>query len=236
MIKNIIIGILLVILLIWMIGICFKQNIIKYNNKKTDKIEVFDNRPDMPKQFGYKISWIVIKTDDLDEVITKLNLTNRIIANWSDGINAVYSKKYVFITPVIDGYICIIANDLIGQDKIVKKITSQFKEAFLCQSNRTIDLYCWQKYINGEMSRNYCYMGESGTVISEGVLTAEELNLGFDNFPQNDDEMFGEKNVKYPAEEDVINISKEWGFDTRFEDYSLGLTTGYVYSIDLFNE
>lgn len=218
------------------------MNIIKFillpltKNKTIKEIEPFDTTPDMPKQFGYKISWLVIKTNNIEKVLNNIDKKNISVANWNSGIDAVYSKNHMFITPVINNCVCIIANSFTCQSKFFKEITTQFEEVFLCSSNRIIDLYSWKKYKNGKLIRNYYFYVDEGLIISDGKLTQEEINLNFDKFAQNIDELFSTENINSPDEDDVIKISKEWGFDPSFKNNSFKPSTGYVYPSNLINE
>lgn len=69
---------------------------------------VFDATPDTPKSFGYRMSWLAIKSTDTHAVAAALALTGLEAANWNTGIGAIYdrdlSDSYVFVSPPVKGW------------------------------------------------------------------------------------------------------------------------------------
>jgi hypothetical protein len=54
---------------------------------------------DDPVPFGYKCSWLVIRSTDPQQVIDALGLVDTHPSGWHDGIEAAYSGN-VFVTPM----------------------------------------------------------------------------------------------------------------------------------------
>jgi len=46
----------------------------------------FDQTPDKPQSFGYKVSWFAVKTSDTASVLDALEFGEAMPANWASGI------------------------------------------------------------------------------------------------------------------------------------------------------
>jgi len=184
--------------------------------------------PDYPCPFGYKTVWYVVKDDSPLSVIEKLNLDIMAQSNWENGINAVYKKDAIFVSPSLDGYILVVGLVYVAEDQeIVKEHSFLFDELQYFASHRIVDYHAWAKFVDHNLIRAYTYIGESGEITwNEGDITIEELKLGFDTFPASDDSSWDE--VDLPNEESVLDISKAWGIDTSFTDKTYEKSTGYL--------
>jgi hypothetical protein len=76
---------------------------------------VFNQTPDEPEPFGFKVSWFAVKTSDPAAVVDALELTDATPSNWESGLAAVYSQqkdeRWAFISPPISGWVLAISSD-----------------------------------------------------------------------------------------------------------------------------
>ena len=200
------------------------------NENVNDKSAALE--PDLPYPFGYKIGWYAIKNETSKTVIEKLKLKIISESNWKNGIIHAYnSRKHLFVSPAVKGYVLVI--NIFPGDKhdIVKEHSLHFGEFQYFGSHRITEYNAWAKFCDGKVIRSYCYVGESGEVTwCEGNLTPEEINLGFDIFPSNTEELlsddFDYENI--PDEAAVLAVAKSWGIDTAFEDGVYDKGTGFI--------
>ena len=197
----------------------------KIFGKKTI-IDVMSTEADFPVPFGYKTAWYAIKGETSLSVIEKLKLTVISEANWKIGL----SGGGIFVSPVIDDYVLVIdlphwsIDDVKGHG--LEEVAKLFSELQYFGSHRMADYYAWAKSVDGKLLRCYSYVGGEGHLENEGELTTEELALGFDKYPKEDnfDEWTDEdwETAVFPDEESVIGIAQAWGIDPLFCDGTFG--------------
>jgi len=186
--------------------------------------------PDFPCQFGYKSSWYAIKNESPVSVIEKLGLDIICESNWNFGFEYIYNhKNAVFLSPKLDDYVLVIGLGDVAIETI-KKHAKLFGGMQYFASHRVGSYYAWAKFIEGEIVHAYGYCPETEETVfwDEGMLTAEEIKLGFEAFPKKGDEIKWEEDDIYPNEEHVIEIAKAWGFNPAFEDGEHEKSTGYI--------
>src|ERR1700731_4197105 len=107
----------------------------------------FDDKLTPPEPFGFKIGWIAVRSTDLKAVADSLPVRSRTAASWYSGIQAAYKGGSVFITPSINGWICIVGDWSAGTGerrsvesiaKIVSDLSSRFGEAQGFATHRVI--------------------------------------------------------------------------------------------------
>lgn len=156
-----------------------------YNSKE---IEVSKN-PDEPIDFGYKMVWIAIKINNKERVAAILELKNIQNSNWKSGIETAYNDG-IFITPSIGDWTLAVGiklangelEDINKLEKILNKLSSKFGEAQSFGTHRVVEYHHWMKSVNGQITRTYAYLGESGENIKVfGELTTPELGLNLIN-------------------------------------------------------
>ncbi|MCL2225625.1 MAG: hypothetical protein FWB96_11725 [Defluviitaleaceae bacterium] len=185
---------------------------------------------DFPYPFGYKICWYAIKNETAEAIIEKLKFKVVSESNWETGIKNVYeSEKHLFVSPPVNGYVLVV--NVHPDENAVKKHSLLFKELQYFATHRVIEYNAWAKFCDGKIIRGYGYTGESGEVTwCEGNVTQEEINLGFEKFPANTEELcsddFDYENL--PDEESVLAIAKAWGVDVAFEDDGYEKGTGFL--------
>ncbi|MNC34695.1 hypothetical protein D3C75_831430 [compost metagenome] len=188
----------------------------------------FDEDPDFPIPFGYKTQWFAIKTSDTEAVAAALHLTDQKRANWKTGL-AGAEEGYYFVAPPVNGWTLVInslmpdleaeltSDPLSSPLKAITYLSEAFGEACYFGSHRIVDYYAWAKAKDGNISRGFGYLGETGSIIlDQREVYAEEQkqNSGFD-------ESASTNEISVPDEEDVISMAKEWTTDP-------GMNTGQL--------
>ncbi|MDE7193030.1 MAG: hypothetical protein K2O14_03570 [Oscillospiraceae bacterium] len=169
--------------------------------------------PDKPVPFGYKTSWLCVKSDSPKDVIGALGLENPVPSGWEKGIGS-----GVFVSPVLDGYVLVInyGDDIITENRgELDRIGACFPEVQYFSSHRVVEYAAWVKYVNGKMIRGYCWCGDMGEILlNEGEITAEEKALGLDGLLQSADDDW--ETAEFADEEHVLQMAAAWGIDTSF--------------------
>ena len=69
---------------------------------------VYEQVPDRPASFGYKMAWLAIRSRNTDAVLDALNLTSAVRCNWKSGIGTVYDhhlgNDHIFVSPPVNGW------------------------------------------------------------------------------------------------------------------------------------
>lgn len=186
-----------------------------------------DTAPDKPLSFGYKTCWLCVKSVDSMDVINRLGLKDPRESSWRSGLA---SSEGVFVTPPLDGWVCVIGygmadGSLFEDSEKLERVLSLFDEAQYFSSHRVVDYYAWARAENGVMTRCYAWCPDSGgAFLSFGEFTPEEEALGFDEFPQTEDEDWESS----PDEESVVKLAAAWGLDPFLGDRDYPLSTGYI--------
>jgi hypothetical protein len=161
----------------------------------------FDQTPDAPEPFGFKVSWLAIKTSDPTLVLDALELGQAAPANWASGIAAAYgdprsSDSWAFVSPPIGDWVLVVSSSLpypatiegghadIGKkfDVMFCRLMQRFKDVQFFGSHRVVDFVTWARALNGELVRIFGWCGSDGTVLANvGEQTPEETKLGFVN-------------------------------------------------------
>ena len=194
------------------------------NNPVNSNIE-----PDYPCRFGYKSAWYAIKNETPVSVIEKLALDIICESNWNFGFEYISNhKNTAFLSPKLDDYVLVIG--LSGDaHKIVNEHAKLFDELQYFASHRVVDYYAWARFLKGNIVHAYGYCPEKEEIVfwDEGILTEEEIDLGFDAFlKKGEEEIDWEKDNSRPGEENVIKIAKAWGCNPMFEDGKYEKSTG----------
>jgi uncharacterized protein YukE len=177
---------------------------------------------DKPIDFGYKIVWIAVKTDNKSELSKILGLKNSKPSNWKSGIENAYENS-VFITPQIGEWTLAVGMGLpLGDsqesieklEKLLNELSSEFGEAQFFGTHRVVEYHNWMKSVNGKMERIYSYVGESMENIKVyGKPTEPESNLNLFNSLSEEaksDEYYDREDLDYADEELVMKIAENW--------------------------
>jgi hypothetical protein len=155
----------------------------------------FDQTPDKPQPFGFKIIWIALKTSDPLAVIDALELEAAKPANWDSGLPAAYkTESRVFVSPPLSGWILVVGNSLPyptnqshddnGRkfDAMFARLMKQFDDVQLYGSHRAVDFVTWARALNGKPVRIFSWTGSEGVVLQNvGEQTPDEARLGIAN-------------------------------------------------------
>ncbi len=190
---------------------------------------VFDSLPDIPKPFGYKMSWLAVRTEDTDGLVRMLGLVAPEPSNWNSGIGAVYddqlSDYQVFVTPPVRGWTFVIGLSLphpVGES-LVDKLTpllvnlgNRFGDVQYFFSYPLIDFFAWARGTNGRVVRAFA-ISDEGVIWNRGRITQVEKELGLTLFElrgvRSRSGDAGGEMVLYPTEEHVMRVAADWGLD-----------------------
>lgn len=195
---------------------------------------VFGTEPDRPRPFGYRMSWIAIRTGDAEAVVRQLGLPDPIAANWNSGIGAIYddalSDGYVFVTPPVKGWTFVCGLPLphpisaAFADKLTPLLTDLSKEFGQVQyfaAFPIIDFFGWVRLHQGRLTRGFI-IGDQGVIWDKGRRTPEEKALGLKFYDLRG--IRGRKGdaggaiILYPTEDQVLRLAAGWSLNPLLFD------------------
>ena len=204
-----------------------------------------DTTLDSPEDFGYKMTWMAVKTDDKQGLAEQIGLHSVQATNWASGITNAY-KNGIYITPQIGEWTLILGNTLIDSqdsndftelENLLNHLSKTYGEAQFFGTHRVVEYHHWMRSVNGEIQRAYAYIGESGeTLQSTGNLTPVETELNLYNSLEEDpnpDAYYEDEYYEYPDEDFVMKMAEYWSVNpnqlSKRKDIKneLGLT-GYL--------
>jgi hypothetical protein len=165
---------------------------------------------DVPVPFGYKISWIAVRSSNGETVAKSLGLKDLNICSWKQGIEQAYARKGTFITPVVEEWtIAIGMHPEAGQANFLaylETLSKEFGEAFYFGTHRVVGYQAWGRAKEGKAVRAFGYLGERGEfLIDVGDRTPEEIELRI-GIKDHD---------SAPDEETVLDLAGMWVLDPR---------------------
>lgn len=189
----------------------------------------FNAVPDRPRPFGYRMSWIGVRSGDSDAVMRRLGLSDPVAANWNSGIGTIYddtlSDAYVFVTPPVKGWTFVCGVSLphpvsaAFADKLTPLLTDLSKEFGQVQyfaAFPIIDFFGWIRLHHGRLIRGFV-IGDQGVIWDKGRLTAEEKALGLKFYDLRG--IRGRKGdaggaiILYPTEQQVLQLAGSWSLN-----------------------
>lgn len=203
---------------------------------------------DAPRPFGYKMSWLAVRTRDTARLVAQLELRNVRRATWEAGVSAIYAERAgdvsIFITPPIGPWTFVAGLTLphpLGPafvDKcspLLTKLSKEFGEAQYFFTFPLLDFYAWVRAKDGAILRAFA-TGDEGIIWNRGRLTPEEQQLNFRLFELRgvDDrhgDMGGDLNL-VPTEDQVLALARLWSIDPSHLGEDLvrsGETLGFGY-------
>jgi hypothetical protein len=77
----------------------------------------FDQTPDGPAGFGFKISWFAVKATDPAAVVNAFEFKEATPANWASGLAAAYGdgqsrECWAFASPPLSGWVLVVSSSL----------------------------------------------------------------------------------------------------------------------------
>lgn len=187
-------------------------------------------QPVGPVAFGYKMKWVTVRGEMIQDVIDSLRLVHPRPANWPEGIECAYRTKGVFIAPPLNGWIAIVgfaAEDLSGHDSMspakrqIESASEVFHVSCSFATHRVTEYHHWMRAEEGRVTRCFAYLGERGEVLcNEGPVTFAERALRFANLPPDQWQ---------PDQEDVMKIAGAWSYDpSKLTPFSGPATLGVI--------
>lgn len=216
----IIIGIVLLVLIsVWYA----KKTGINSEFHNNQKALATSDTIDKPLDFGYKMVWIAVKTNQKKRLAEIIKLKKTKQANWKSGIETAYEDG-IYITPQIGEWTLITGNGLVNKrddkenmlsvETLLNSLSTEFGEAHFFGTNRVVEYHSWMKSKNGKMERIYSYLGESMENIKVfGKPTkAEEKFTLFNSLSEDakNDDYFERHDLTYPDEMLVMEIAEKW--------------------------
>lgn len=189
-------------------------------------LDTIDSTPDSPISFGYKMSWLAIKTPDAASVRDSLNIESVKPANWHTGFVAAYNG-HTFISSAVDGWVFVVsqalpelghASDEMEWTTLMSGMSRKFGDVQYFATHRVSGFSAWARYTNGEELRAFAYCDE--TLVNRSKKTAGELELGCNYFdsdsPDAESESYWEReDLSFPDEEHVMEIAGKWGINPQ---------------------
>ncbi len=188
--------------------------------------------PDTPMPFGYKLTWLAIRSSNSKTVLEALPIDDIQQANWRTGYLAAY-RGHTFVSPSVDGWVFVVGYNLPGLDvpekstnwtKLMTHMAQQFEEVQFFGTHRVVEYHAWARFVVGKEQRAYAYAGESGeTLADRGEKTAGEIELGHNFFDERSpeaesDEYWEREDLSYPNEEDVMLVAGKWSINPQLLD------------------
>jgi hypothetical protein len=158
----------------------------------------FDQTPDKPEPFGFKVNWFAVKASDPASVLEALGFGEATPANWASGLKAMYGDlegdSWVFASPPLSGWILVVGHSLpyptnethydTGKrfDELFSRLMKRFDDVQFFGSHRVADFVTWARALNGKPMRIFAWAGSNGEVLANiGEQTPEEAKLAFIN-------------------------------------------------------
>jgi len=191
---------------------------------KSEPIKILDTQ-DNPIDFGYKIVWIAVKSDNKSEISKILGLNDLKPSNWKSGIESAYENS-VFITPQIGEWTLAVGMGLPHGDSqesiekledLLNELSAEFGEAQFFGTHRVVEYHNWMKSVDGKIERIYAYLGERMENIKVyGNLTEPEKGLNlFNSLSEGakSDEYLEREDLDYADEELVMKVAENWSIN-----------------------
>jgi len=169
-----------------------------------------------PVPFGYKMAWLAVKSTNVADPVSYLNLKESRSVPWDKGIAFAYddSANVVFLTPPIQGWVLVVgwaaaaiadAEPVMSFYKTTGKMSARFGEVQGFATRRIVECHSWMLARDGNVVRSFAYAGESGELLDNtGALTDAERKLAFWKEPP---ERWN------PSEEDVMTVAAGWSLN-----------------------
>lgn len=198
--------------------------------------------PDYPIPFGYKTTWLAIKSDNAQTVVTALNLNEVYRSSWKAGMAAAYAGS-IFVTPPLKKWVLVVGNiPSSGNDRhpdlctpFLLNLGQRFSDVQFFASHRVTGYYAWARLIEGQIVRQFSWFETIRWNV--GSPTSEEIMLGLEfpdsnqvDWPEDEDEAFEfAETLPTPREGDVIQLAGMWGLNpSTLNLLNLPPSTGYV--------
>ena len=195
---------------------------------------VFEQAPDHPRSFGYRMAWLAVRSRDTQAVARALGLVAPEPCNWRSGIGTVYDahlgNDHVFVSPPVNGWTFVVGLSLpfpAGRsfaDKampMLKNLNRSFVEVQYFFAYPPIDCFAWARLLEERVVRAFA-ITDAGVVWNRGRTTKEERALGLKLFDfrgvRGRKGDAGGEIILYPTEQHVLKLAERWSLDpTRLD-------------------
>ncbi len=207
---------------------------------------VFEQSPDHPAGFGYKMAWLAVRSRDTRAVVEELGLIAAEPCNWKSGIGTVYDDQlgndHIFVSPPVNGWTFVVGLALpypvsrSFADKstpLLEHLGRRFVEVQYFFAYPPLDVFVWARLLEGRVLRAFA-ITDSGVVWNRGRTTREERTLGLKLFDfrgvRGRKGDAGGEMILYPTEEHVLSLAEKWSIDpTGLDDVEVpNLSLGYI--------
>ena len=114
--------------------------------------------PDKPQLFGYKNSWLAIRSDSPEKVMAALELEPVAKANWATGLPYAGEGKLVYVSPCLDGFVLVVGYWEWTENRAkLDRIAKEFDEVQAFATHRVSETHAWMLYRNHQPVRGYFY-------------------------------------------------------------------------------
>ncbi len=178
----------------WWQRLLFARRATPERRDAAARAKSLDRTPDKPDSFGYKVSWLTIRTSDPAAVVEALGLADATPANWASGLASMYEhsrgdESCVFISPPVSGWVfaaslllpypTIETHHDIGTkfDAMFLRLMKRFDDVQFFGSHRVSDFAGWARALNGKPVRIFAY-ADGEVLANVGEQTPEEAEIG----------------------------------------------------------
>lgn len=199
-----------------------------------------------PVAFGYKMSWLAIRSTEPHAAVEALEIEGPTSTPWAEAVEAVYAldavaHRPVFVTPPIDGWVLVASPAFFDEisdteparmGRFVAGIARKLDtEVQLFGTHRVVEGHAWARADSEGLARAYAYLGEIGAcLLDEGERTSVERDLELVTAKAAEAgaaALDGE--IDPPGEETVMRVAAAWSLDpTRLEDDHPDMGDGWL--------
>jgi hypothetical protein len=168
------------------------------------------SRPATAAGFGPTGCWLAVRANDRAAVAAALGLVDVREETWEAALRQIESRhdppRRAFVTPPVDGWTLVaLSPQSIGEQRFdLAELSRRFGEAQYFATQRAVEYHEWQRWVNGDAKRRYCFFGERGEIRGDGEPSVAEADI-----VESADDPDGEA----PDEETVLAVAAEWSVD-----------------------
>jgi hypothetical protein len=173
--------------------------------------------PHVPSRaFGYKSSWLAVRSIEPAAVADALGLQGVHQAIWADAVDeARIGSRAVLVTPPVDGWVLALGPFQECEGELAR-LSTRFGEAQFFGTHRVSGYDEWQRWVDGEPIRRYAYA--EGVQFDEGERTPIDAHVPT---AEEDAEWMedGADDPQWPDEDLTIAMARQWSVDpTTLDD------------------